>query len=159
MTEIIIPWKLLWCVFWKVPVCSIMQNEYDSISNHQHLDYFLNRLLGCRSKKTSKLHITGLCEGNSPVTSEFPTQRASNAENVSIWWRLHANWTSMVGVYAWPVWTLWKFESPFDLFILRKGRKIQFLSPSSFQCTEVNDICNPALYLVTNVFSVTIQIL
>ena len=32
-----------------------------------------------RSKKTSKLHVTGLCEGNSPVTSEFPTQRASNA--------------------------------------------------------------------------------
>ena len=26
---------------------------------------------------------------NSPVTGEFPTQGASNAENVSIWWRLH----------------------------------------------------------------------
>ena len=37
----------------------------------------------------SKLHITGLCEGNSPVTGEFPAQRASNAENVSIWWRHH----------------------------------------------------------------------
>ena len=24
---------------------------------------------------TSKLHVTGLCEGNSPVTGEFPTQR------------------------------------------------------------------------------------
>ena len=30
-----------------------------------------------------------LCAGNSPVTSEFPTQKASNAENVSIWWRHH----------------------------------------------------------------------
>ena len=39
-----------------------------------------------RSKKTSKFSITGLCAGNSPVTSEFPSQRASNAENVSIWW-------------------------------------------------------------------------
>ena len=29
------------------------------------------------------------CEGNSPVTGEFPTQMASNAENVSIWWRHH----------------------------------------------------------------------
>ena len=27
--------------------------------------------------------------GDSPVTGEFPTQRASNAENVSIWWRHH----------------------------------------------------------------------
>ena len=42
---------------------------------------------GRRSKKTSKLHVTGLCEGNSPVTGEFPAQRASNAINVFIWWR------------------------------------------------------------------------
>ena len=50
-----------------------------------------------RSKKTSKLHVTGLCEGNSsvtgewnsPVTGEFPAQSGSNAENVSIWWRHH----------------------------------------------------------------------
>ena len=42
-----------------------------------------------RSRKTSKLRITGLCRGNSPVTGEFPAQRASNAENVSIWWRHH----------------------------------------------------------------------
>ena len=28
--------------------------------------------------------VTGLCEGNSPVTGEFPAQRASNAENISI---------------------------------------------------------------------------
>ena len=40
-----------------------------------------------RSKKTSKFRVTGLCAGNSPVTGEFPTQRASIAENVSIWWR------------------------------------------------------------------------
>ena len=40
-------------------------------------------------KKTSKLRVTGLCAGNSPVAGEFPAQRASNAENVSIWWRHH----------------------------------------------------------------------
>ena len=28
-----------------------------------------------RSKKTSKLRVTGLCAGNSPVTGEFPAQR------------------------------------------------------------------------------------
>ena len=42
------------------------------------------------SKKTSKLCVTGLSEGNSPVTGEFPAHRASNAENVLIWWRHHA---------------------------------------------------------------------
>ena len=39
--------------------------------------------------KKSKLRVAGLCAGNSPVTSEFPVQMASNAENVSIWWRHH----------------------------------------------------------------------
>ena len=64
-------------------------NGCDSVSNHQPRHYPLNRLFGCRSKKTSKLPVTGLCAGNSPGTGEFPAQMASNAENVSIWWRHH----------------------------------------------------------------------
>ena len=40
-------------------------------------------------KETSKLRGTGLCGGNSPVTDEFPAQKASSAEIVSIWWRHH----------------------------------------------------------------------
>ena len=64
-------------------------NELDGVSNHQHHDYLLNRLFGHRSKKTSKLRVTGLCARNSPGTGEFPAQMASNAENVSIWWRHH----------------------------------------------------------------------
>ena len=42
-------------------------------------------------KKKSKLRATGLCVGNSPGTSEFPAQMASNAENVSISWRHHGD--------------------------------------------------------------------
>ena len=42
-----------------------------------------------RLKNTTKLCVTGLCEGDSPVTGEFPAQIASNAENVSIWWSHH----------------------------------------------------------------------
>ena len=33
-----------------------------------------------RSKKTSKLRVAGLYEGNSPVIGEFPAQRASNLD-------------------------------------------------------------------------------
>ena len=44
---------------------------------------------GTDQRKTSKLRVTGLCEGNSPVTGEFPAQKASNAQNDSIWWRHH----------------------------------------------------------------------
>ena len=76
-------------------------NGRDSVSNHQPHDCLFNRLFRRRSKKTSKLRVTGLCEGNSPVTGGFPAQMASNAENVSIWWRHHElnildmNWNSL----------------------------------------------------------------
>ena len=59
-------------------------NERNGVSNHQPHECLLNRLFSRRLSKTSKLRVIGLCEGNSPVTSEFPAQRASNAENVSI---------------------------------------------------------------------------
>ena len=88
-----------------------------------------------RSNKTSKLRVTGLCAGNSPVAGEFPAHMASNAENVSIWWRHHGlpkshykfiwqlcrrsqpvwraydNFCAMTG--WWQIWTL---EKPSDLF-------------------------------------------
>ena len=47
-------------------------NYHDSVSNHQPHGCLLNRLFGRRSKKTSKLRVTGLCVGNSPGTGEFP---------------------------------------------------------------------------------------
>ena len=58
------------------------QKGRGGVSNHQRLGYLLNRLFRLMSKKTQKLHVTGLCEGNSPVTGEFPAQRANNAENI-----------------------------------------------------------------------------
>ena len=58
-------------------------NGRGSVSNHQLYDCLLNRWFRRRSKKTSKLRVTGLCAGNSPGTG----QMASNAENGSIWWR------------------------------------------------------------------------
>ena len=64
-------------------------NERNGVSNHQRLDCLLNRLFRRRSRKTPKLRVTGLYAGNSPVTGEFPAQRVSDAENVSIWWRHH----------------------------------------------------------------------
>ena len=57
-------------------------------SNYQPYHCLLSRLFRCRSKKTSQIRVTGLCAGNSPVTGEFPAEKASNAEIVSIWWCL-----------------------------------------------------------------------
>ena len=64
-------------------------NERDGDSNHRGLHCLLNRLFRHKSKETSKLRVTGLCEGKPPLTGGFPSQRASDAENVSIWWCHH----------------------------------------------------------------------
>ena len=64
-------------------LCSITMTRHngrDGVSNHQPHDCLLN-----------KFRVTGLCRGDSPGTGEFPAQMASNAENVSIWWRHHVN--------------------------------------------------------------------
>ena len=72
-------------------------NELNGVSNHQPHDCLLNRLFRRRSKKTSKLLVTGLCVGNSPGPVNS-TQRASYTENVSIWWRYHAQVNSGINV-------------------------------------------------------------
>ena len=47
-------------------------NDHDSVSNHQPHECLLNRLFRRRSKKTSKLRVTGLCVGNSPGPVNSP---------------------------------------------------------------------------------------
>ena len=43
--------------------------ERSGVWNHRRLDCLLNRLFRRRSKKTSKLRVTGFCDWNSPDTS------------------------------------------------------------------------------------------
>ena len=47
-------------------------NNHDCVSNHQPHGCLLNRLFRRRSKKTSKLRVTGLCVGNSPGPVNSP---------------------------------------------------------------------------------------
>ena len=77
----------IWLVLLTTIPLQWRHNGRDSVSNHQPHDCLLNRLFRRRSKKTSKLRVTGLFAGNSP--GEFLAQMASHAENVSIWWRHH----------------------------------------------------------------------
>ena len=112
-------------------------NERDGISNHQRFDCLHNRLFMRRSKETLKPRVTGLCAENSPVTGEFPAQKASNAENVSIWWRHHE-----VNTY--------QLESPLSLWL----HIISLVYPSSQNLFhENNDIRFPRIslwWLLTN---------
>ena len=64
-------------------------NERVGLSNHRCPECLHNHFFRRKSKKTSKLRVTSLWEGNSPVTGEFPAQWTSNAENASIQLRHH----------------------------------------------------------------------
>ena len=55
-------------------------NGHHSVWNHQPDHCLLHHLFRCRSKKSPKLRVIGLCAGNSPVIGEFPVQMASNAD-------------------------------------------------------------------------------
>ena len=55
-------------------LCSLQwrHNDHDGVSNHQPHGCLLNRLFRRRSKKTSKLRVTGLCVGKSPGPVNSP---------------------------------------------------------------------------------------
>ena len=67
----------LWSSLANVSYISLQwrHNKRHGISNHQHLDCLLSRLFRRTPKKIWK-RITGLCEGDPPVTGEFLSQRA-----------------------------------------------------------------------------------
>ena len=55
----------LWALQWH-------HNDPDGVSNHEPHGCLLNRSFRRRSKKTSKLRVTGLCAGNSPGPVNSP---------------------------------------------------------------------------------------
>ena len=72
LSNILLPitycWRSLkhyWTLHWS-------HSDHDDVSNHQPHGCLLNRLFGRRSKKTSKLFVTGLCAGNSPGPVNSP---------------------------------------------------------------------------------------
>ena len=99
-------------------------NGHGSVLNHQPRDCLLNRLFRRRSKKTSKLRVTGPCAGNSPGTGEFPAQMASYAENVSNWWRHHDSAITMVSLGRHGVSNYLERDSLFDSWLRPTSKKI-----------------------------------
>ena len=62
--------KPLWCSPWNS--LHWRHNNHDGVSNSQPQGCLLNHLFRRRSKKTSKLRVTGLCVGNSPRSVNSP---------------------------------------------------------------------------------------
>ena len=99
-------WLYILCL-WDITYIPLQwrHNERNGASNRQRHDCLLSRLFWCRSEKTSKLRLTGLCEGNSPVTGEFRAQRASDAGNIYISWR-HYVWSIFINYIIENVWRM-----------------------------------------------------
>ena len=76
------------------------ENGRDGVSNHQPHNCLLNRFFKTQIKENIKdPRHWPLC-GEFTGTGEFPAQMASNAENVSIWWRHHVESVSNTG-FTW----------------------------------------------------------
>ena len=74
-----IQFKCFYCLLYREYIGDYMYNslqwrhyDHDCVSNHRPRGCLLNRLFRRRSKKTSKLHVTGLCVGNSPGPVNSP---------------------------------------------------------------------------------------
>ena len=65
-----------WLTWKAVSICcdplKWRHNEHDGVFNHQPYDCLLNRLFRRRSKRTSKLRVTGLCAGKLPGPVNSP---------------------------------------------------------------------------------------
>ena len=102
----------------------------------------LNRLFRRRSKKEPKLRVTGLCEGNSPVTGEFPykgpvTQKMFSFDGVV----MISGWLGQFNHCCSPG-SLGVQASATMLFIMQNKLIIVFCDevfqlPVSFQCPQM----------------------
>ena len=75
-------------------------NERDGISNHWHLNCLFDHLLRCRSKTTSKLCTTGLCEGNPPWPVDSPHKGP-------VMWKMFPFNTKLLTLFQ--VYSTWEF--------------------------------------------------
>ena len=84
------------------PALKWRHNERDLKSPATRL--FAESFVQAQIKGTSTFRITCLCKGDSPVTSEFPTQRASNAVNISFWRGHREIWDGNAFHITCPAW-------------------------------------------------------
>ena len=96
-------------------------NDHDGVSNHQPHGCLLNRLFRRRSKKTSKLRVTGLCVGNSPGPVNSPhkgpvTRKMFPFDDVIMGRCFLCKWIVRIIVYAW-----WRIHASVNITGLMKN--------------------------------------
>ena len=76
-------------------------NAHPGVSNHRRLDCLVYRLFKLTLKNPLKLALLAHREGNLPGTGGFLSQRAGNAETISIWWHHHGMMRFMLCCVLW----------------------------------------------------------
>ena len=89
-------------------------NDHDGVSNHQPHGCFTQPFIQTQIKETIKAPRHWPLCGEFTGPGEFPTQRASYAENVSIWWRHHVEMADSDGL----VWVGTSDGNPFYPFVI-----------------------------------------
>ena len=130
----------------------LRHNERDGVQNRRRLHRLFNRLFKHKSKKISKLRVTGLCEGNSPVTGEFPHKEPVKGkmfpfDDVIMLTHIHSSMT------------LWHIHSSMTLWHLARQLQMATMNNSFiwYWSTDVNDGIYPvdASWYVALVFVMT----
>ena len=124
-------------------------NERDGVSNHQRLHCLHNHLFGRRSKKISKLRVTGLCAVNSSETGELPPKKAVNAENVSIWWRHHGGkWSAKCNRRSSI--SLFKSSAPVQHIAITHSNDDMIANLTYYRASSVNVLVNRMRWYFNN---------
>ena len=158
LRDVIVPWDMGYALALEGPVHTCTHtvhrlaplrwrhNRRDGVSNHLSDYCLLNRLFRRRSKKTSKLCVTGICAGNSPVTGLqfFPddnlhksreTCRPIQPQELGGKW-LHGN------IYDWLYKLLWSTENlTRTLHKVHMGGLVQDCSISSANAVVILQSC------------------
>ena len=148
------PFTTIILTLWPAMSLQWCHNERDGISNHQPHDCSLNRLFRRRSKKTSKLCVTSLCKGNSPVTGEFSScfshcWRANSSTQICRVWCRSAHYLlvkfSTQNYYIWAFLSWWCNKR-----LLFVSWKILFESSIKKQKFCLKWVCNQSLHCTIN---------
>ena len=119
-------------------------NNHDCVSNHQPHGCLLNRFFRRRSKKTSKLRVTGLCMGNSPGPVNSPhkgpvTRKCFHLMTSS--WKVGMDW------YCNP-----HTPSPHGRGIMKKINVWSLMSVFNRHLTHCHAITKPMMIHTTGAF-------
>ena len=115
----LLPWqqlleKVTWCSSVKSNHCKPFEDQAPGCSIFKHYNDVIMSVIASQITSLTIVYSTvysgvdqrkypssaspAFCAGNSPMVGELPAQRASNAENVSIWWRNRKDCTTWQGI-------------------------------------------------------------